>query len=998
LIIAPGSDRGFLLENPKVIFSYVRYAGNGSTTNYTFSFPYLSQDHVKVRLDGVLTTGFTFLNANTIQFSVAPTSGTIIEIRRETPKDVPIVDFTDGSVLLERDLDLLTVYNQYVAQETEDGLNESIRVDALGRFDALDRRIINVADPVAPQDAATKQWSETAGTAFVAQATAQAAAAAGSASAAATSESNAAGSASAAATSATNSASSATASQTSATAAATSATNAGTSATAAAGSATAAASSATDASSSASAAAGSASAALASANAAADSYDQFDDRYLGAKNAAPTLDNDGNTLLVGATYWDTPSAQMFTWSGTEWRPTFLVGNTVRDVVTATAGQTVVATPTYLVGSNTLQVFVNGVKLLLGTDYTETTQNSITFATGLTLNDEVELIAQQAFAVDELRADLASDAAGKGAALVAFKQAGTGSVPRTVERKLWESVSVLDHGADPTGVVDSTAAFTRAKNYLSSLGGGIAKIPLGTYKLTDFVIDVQSVIFEGEATGYGYSATDIGVKIIPGAGAVFAARLKGTAPGVTISASAYSGFKNVQFYDAAGACDYGIFIDSGATILEEVSVQGFQYGCVMADQVNANRFKNCSFVLNVKVGFAVTEFQAASYLYPNVTDITSVSNTTFEMSGCNIRQNGFGMVLRSVVGASFTDCVFESNDQAGIYMYRTDVSSLRQLTFRNCWLENNYDGYTSGSTSYSVTGNRLFLIGNSSTYIAWTSANNAGYQLVIDSQTVFGGGGDTMTFHTCQFNSVGGQKAILILSGFKYVFYQPWFSGGDTANLVKVSVNAEAVHWHDPLAGNDPAALVTSITDNFGANAGTRGAYFRSGTSFDPASLGGLHPQLGVFGGPIQFQAPVAGDPRRADVRTLDDYFEGNFDLTWRVGAAIPFTVNSQKCTVTKIGRQVHVEMTATVTATGTSPGADKLYVQFLPYQAAEAGNLVGQCWIQASGGGASVLNNGISPLYMLGVADLYGALDNFPAIAVGHVYTIKASATYTAAT
>lgn len=589
-------------------------------------------------------------------------------------------------------------------------------------------------------------------------------------------------------------------------------------------------------------------------------------------------------------------------------------------------------------------------------------------------------------------------------LVTFIQAGVGAVQRTAQSKMRDFVSVKDFGAAGDGVANDTAAFTLALNYVASLGGGLIRIPLGTYVLTDFVVDKESVIFEGEATGYGYSGTDIGVKIIPGAGATFAVRLKGTASGVTINAAAQSGFKNVQFYDAAGACDYGIFIDSGATILEEVSVQGFQYGCIIADQANANRFKNCSFVLNVKAGFGVTEHQAASYMYPNVSGITSVSNTTFEMIGCNIRQNGFGMVLRSVVGASFTDCVFESNNQAGIYMYRPDNASLRQLTFQNCWMENNYDSYTSGSTSYSIVGNRLFLIGNSSTYIAWTSANNAGYQMVIDSQTVLGGGGDTMTFSTCQFNAGNAaQKAVLILSGFKYVFRQPWFSGGDTPNLVRVTVNAEAVHWYDPLAGNNPTALVTSITNNFGANSGTRGAYFRSGTSSDAASLGGLHPQLGVFGGPIQFQAPVLGDPRRVDVRTLDDYYEGgnpDFTLTWRLGSAIPFTVNTQTNKVTKVGRLVTMSLNATVTALGTSPAPDFLYVFGFPYNPDDE-CVVGQTVVKAIGGGATIVNNGISPINWQnsgGYTGFVGVINTFPTIVIGYQYSISVQATYMTAT
>ena len=72
------------------------------------------------------------------------------------------------------------------------------------------------------------------------------------------------------------------------------------------------------ASGSASTASGHASDALASANAAAASYDSFDDRYLGPKASAPSVDNDGNALLTGALYFDTTAGGMKVWSGSTW--------------------------------------------------------------------------------------------------------------------------------------------------------------------------------------------------------------------------------------------------------------------------------------------------------------------------------------------------------------------------------------------------------------------------------------------------------------------------------------------------------------------------------------------------------------------------------------------------------------------------------------------------------------------------------------------------------
>ena len=84
------------------------------------------------------------------------------------------------------------------------------------------------------------------------------------------------------------------------------------------GSATAAASSASAASTSATNAATSATNAASSAASAAASYDDFDDRYLGAKSSAPSTDNDGNSLLTGALYWNTSSNALFVWSGSAW--------------------------------------------------------------------------------------------------------------------------------------------------------------------------------------------------------------------------------------------------------------------------------------------------------------------------------------------------------------------------------------------------------------------------------------------------------------------------------------------------------------------------------------------------------------------------------------------------------------------------------------------------------------------------------------------------------
>lgn len=97
------------------------------------------------------------------------------------------------------------------------------------------------------------------------------------------------------------------------------------------GQANAAASSASSASGFATAASGSASSAAASAALAATLYDQFDDRLLGPKAANPTVDNDGNALLVGAMYFNTTAMETRVWNGTAWQSAATVGGTVNSL-------------------------------------------------------------------------------------------------------------------------------------------------------------------------------------------------------------------------------------------------------------------------------------------------------------------------------------------------------------------------------------------------------------------------------------------------------------------------------------------------------------------------------------------------------------------------------------------------------------------------------------------------------------------------------------------
>ena len=163
--------------------------------------------------------------------------------------------------------------------------------------------------------------------------------------------------------------------------------------------------------------AGSATAAAASAAAAATTYDNFDDRYLGSKSTAPTLDNDGNALITGALYWNSVSSAMFAWTGSEWGSISSTAAIYRYRFTAAGGETSESglddnglTLSYIPGKE--QVYLNGVLLARTSDYTASNGTSITSLAALAAGDILEVITFTAFdlatAIDKALFDAKGD--------------------------------------------------------------------------------------------------------------------------------------------------------------------------------------------------------------------------------------------------------------------------------------------------------------------------------------------------------------------------------------------------------------------------------------------------------------------------------------------------------------------------------------------------------------------------------------------------------------
>lgn len=180
--------------------------------------------------------------------------------------------------------------------------------------------------------------------------------------------------------------------------------------------------------------------------------------------------------------------------------------------------------------------------------------------------------------DALRADFANSAEGKGAGLVGFRRGESGAVPRTLLEKSSDVLDIRDFGADPAGIIDSTAAFTNAMAALPH--GGKIKLA-GRYLIGTNITVPVGVSLEGDcllsgSPGYDFGASFMALKC----GIVM------IASSATINMSAGSGLASVIIYRAGmtfPAANSALFAGTAITAagddvsVSRVMVMGFNTG-------------------------------------------------------------------------------------------------------------------------------------------------------------------------------------------------------------------------------------------------------------------------------------------------------------------------------------------------------------------------------------------------------------------------------------
>ena len=152
------------------------------------------------------------------------------------------------------------------------------------------------------------------------------------------------------------------------------------------------------------------------------SVNSFANTYLGASSSAPTQDPDGSALDIGDLYFDTSSSSMKVYSSGGWinSGSSVNGTANRFSYTATAGQTTFTGAdangnTLAYDAGYVDIFLNGIKIVVGTDVTATSGTSVVLATGATVNDTLELIAYGTFTLANFSITDANDVPALGSA-------------------------------------------------------------------------------------------------------------------------------------------------------------------------------------------------------------------------------------------------------------------------------------------------------------------------------------------------------------------------------------------------------------------------------------------------------------------------------------------------------------------------------------------------------------------------------------------------------
>ncbi len=417
----------------------------------------------------------------------------------------------------------------------------------------------------------------------------------------------------------------------------------------------------------------------------------------------------------------------------------------------------------------------------------------------------------------------------------FTQSGAGAVPRPIESKLQDAVSVKDFGAVGDGVTDDRNEFQAALNT-----GKPVYVPQGTYAIGSTIsltVDGQSLYGDGNLSVIKTTATTASININNKDGTAIRdlkidAFTAGTNPGVYVyGGSSSTDIKNVYFYGGnqrvyLGVCNHirvtsCTFDSTGYGIIQQdgtASSFGIVSNCiaknVYADFVELNCNLNDSGVPNPAAArnwvIADNQFSGSEgYPTPGTEDrfvgVTEVENVTITGNVVERSQGDAPIHLEDLRGETIianniiSNCVPSGGNTGLIYILNSA---------ENCVIDGNI---------FAITDTAL----NGTTISAYSSNSNTySNKTVFSNNRVFANNGNTLRGLSIAFQSTSSSTLITdnIFEGCDTVLV-PVATSNFTFSGNKLINCKELLYFDNPTS---TGGINNTITNN--TTKGTTGSY------------------------------------------------------------------------------------------------------------------------------------------------------------------------------
>lgn len=140
-------------------FSWQEQIKPAGTQDIQCDIEYLDKSYIRVYLDGVETTGYTWTSATNIRLNTALAASTTVLLIRKTEREYLYIEFASGSPFIEVNVDSQNTQFLHLAQELVEG---RAIPGFYGTISMNGYRITDLANPINSQDAATKSYVDAA--------------------------------------------------------------------------------------------------------------------------------------------------------------------------------------------------------------------------------------------------------------------------------------------------------------------------------------------------------------------------------------------------------------------------------------------------------------------------------------------------------------------------------------------------------------------------------------------------------------------------------------------------------------------------------------------------------------------------------------------------------------------------------------------------------------------------------------------------------------------